>query len=74
MGRLAVDNVFRGQGLGGAMLADALARAVRSEIAAFAMTVGAKDEAALTFYLHHGFMPLLDSPMTLFLPLATVSP
>ena len=59
LGRLAVDNAFRGQGLGGAMLADALARAVRSEIAAFAMTVDAKDEAALTFYLHHGFIPCL---------------
>ncbi|WP_295392593.1 GNAT family N-acetyltransferase [uncultured Thiodictyon sp.] len=74
LGRLAVDKAFRGQGLGGAMLADALARAARSEIAAFAMTVDAKDESALTFYLHHGFIPLLDSPMALFLPLATVSP
>jgi hypothetical protein len=49
-----------------------LARAARSEIAAFAMTVDAKDEAALAFYLHHEFIPLLDSPMTLFLPLAQV--
>ena len=24
--------------------------------------------------IHHGFIPLPDSPMTLFLPLATVSP
>ena len=74
LGRLAVNKVFHGQGLGGALLADALARAVRSEIAAFAMTVDAKDKAASTFYLHHGFIPLPDSPMTLFLPLATVSP
>ena len=57
LGRLAVDKVFRGQGLGGAMLADALARVVRSEIAAFAMTVDAKDATASTFYLHHGFIP-----------------
>jgi hypothetical protein len=35
-------------------LADALARAARSEIAAFAMNVDAKEEAALAFYLHHG--------------------
>ena len=53
-------------------VADDLARAARSEIAAFAMTVDAKDEAALAFYLHHEFIPLLDSPMTLFLPLAQV--
>ncbi len=61
MGRLAVDQAFQGQGL-----------AARSEIAAFALVVDAKDEAAAAFYLHHGFMTLPDSPLTLFLPLATV--
>jgi ribosomal protein S18 acetylase RimI-like enzyme len=72
MGRLAVDQAFKGQGLGGALLADALDRAARSEIAAFALLVDAKDERAAAFYLHHGFMALPDSPLTLFLPLATV--
>lgn len=74
MGRLAVDQAFKGQGLGGALLADALARAARSEIAAFAMMVDAKDEAAAAFYRHHGFIALPDSPRTLFLPLATIQP
>jgi ribosomal protein S18 acetylase RimI-like enzyme len=37
IGRLAVDEAFKGQGLGGALLADALQRAVRSEIAAYAL-------------------------------------
>jgi GNAT superfamily N-acetyltransferase len=74
LGRLAVDRDFRGQGLGGALLADGLARAARAEIAAFAMTVDAKDEAALRFYMHHGFIPLPDTPTTLFLPLARVRP
>lgn len=72
MGRLAVDQDFKGQGLGGALLADALGRAAGSEIAAFAMMVDAKDEAAVVFYRHHGFIALPDSPRTLFLPLATV--
>ena len=72
MGRLAVDQAFKGRGLGGALLADALDRAARSEIAAFAMMVDAKDEAAAAFYRHHGFIALPDSPLTLFLPLATV--
>ena len=71
MGRLAVDQVFKGQGLGGALLADALDRAARSEIAAYALMVDAKDEAAEAFYQHHGFIALPDSPLTLFLPLAT---
>lgn len=72
MGRLAVDQAFQGQGLGAALLADALDRAARSEIAAFALMVDAKDEMAAAFYRHHGFIALPDSPLTLFLPLATV--
>ena len=71
MGRLAVDQAFKGQGLGGALLADALDRAARSEIAAHALMVEAKDETAAAFYWHHGFIALPDSPLTLFLPLAT---
>jgi ribosomal protein S18 acetylase RimI-like enzyme len=73
MGRLAVDQAFKGQGLGGALLADAIDRATRSEIAAYALMVNAKNEEALAFYQHHGFNTLPDSPLTLFLPLATVS-
>jgi len=57
--------------LGGALLADALDRAARSEIAAYALMVEGKDEAAVAFYRHHGFIALPDSPLTLFLPLAT---
>ena len=72
MGRLAVDQAFRGQGLGGALLADALTRVVRSEIAAYALVVDAKDEKAAKFYRHHGFLQIATKPLTLFLPLATV--
>lgn len=72
MGRLAVDQAFKGKGLGGALLADALDRAVRSEIAAYALMVDAKDGAAAGFYRHHGFIALPSSSMTLFLPLAAV--
>ena len=72
LGRLAVDRAFKGQGLGGALLADALARAARAEIAAYALTVDAKDEAAAAFYRHHGFIALPDAPRILFLPLATI--
>ena len=72
MGRLAIDQAFKGQGLGGALLADALDRAARAEIAAYALMVDAKDESAADFYRHHGFIALPDSPRTLFLPLATI--
>jgi GNAT superfamily N-acetyltransferase len=55
VGRLAVDQAFHGQKLGGALLADAAIRAARSEVAVFALVVDAKDDAAEAFYLHHGF-------------------
>ena len=71
LGRLAVDQAFKGQGLGGALLADGLDRAARAEIAAYALLVDAKDESAAAFYGHHGFIALQDSPQSLFLPLAT---
>lgn len=73
MGRLAVDDQFKRQGLGGALLADALDRAAPSEIAAYAMVVDAKDEKAAAFYTHHGFIALPEAPLTLLLPLATVA-
>jgi len=71
MGRLAVDRQFRGKGLGGAMLADALQRSVKAEIAAYALVVDAKDEEAAAFYRHHGFLAFNDNQLALFLPLAT---
>lgn len=71
MGRLAVDQAFKGQGLGGALLSDALLRVIRSEIAAYALVVDAKDDTAADFYRHHGFMMTDRDDLTLFLPLAT---
>ena len=72
MGRLAVDQAFKGQGLGAALLADALRRALTAEIAAYALVVDAKDETAARFYAHHGFIALPEQPLFLFIPLATV--
>ncbi len=72
MGRLAVDQNFKGKGLGAALLADALARACSAEIAAFALVVDAKDQAAAAFYVHHGFIAFEAEPLSLFLPLSSV--
>ncbi|MBI0328350.1 GNAT family N-acetyltransferase [Burkholderia plantarii] len=72
MGRLAVDGRYRGRGLGGALLVNALRRSARSEIPAVALTVDAKDEGAAAFYRHFGFQSLTHDPLALFLPLATV--
>jgi predicted N-acetyltransferase YhbS len=72
MGRLAVDQGFKGKGLGAALLADALRRAATAEIAAYAFVVDAKDEGAAGFYAHHGFRATVETPLLLYLPLATV--
>lgn len=72
MGRLAVDQAFKGEGLGSALLADALRRAATAEIAAYAFVVDAKDEAAARFYVHHGFIALPEQPLFLSIALATV--
>jgi len=66
LGRLAVDRQFQGRGFGRFLLADALHRAVRSEIASFAVIVDAKDEAARRFYERESFLPFPDQPMKLF--------
>lgn len=72
MGRLGVDQAFEGQGLGSALLADALIRIADSGIASYALLVEAKDDTAAAFYIHHGFMAFPDKPLTLFLPMATI--
>ncbi|MCL1939854.1 MAG: GNAT family N-acetyltransferase [Desulfovibrionaceae bacterium] len=72
MGRLAVDRTFQGIGLGGALLADAIDRTMRSEIAAYALIVDAKSNDATSFYRHHGFIPFPDTPLMLFLPFASL--
>lgn len=69
LGRLAVDRQFHKLGLGGALLADALVRCAKSDIAAYALVVDAKDAAAVAFYLHHGLIQLRDAPTTLFIPI-----
>lgn len=54
--------------MGGALLADAALRAARSEVAAFALIVDVKDEAAVAFYRHHGFELFGSNPRHLFVP------
>jgi GNAT superfamily N-acetyltransferase len=72
LGRLAVDRRHQGKGYGRYLLADALYRASRSEIASFAVVVDAKDEGARRFCERESFLPLLDQPMKLFRPMADI--
>lgn len=72
LGRLAVDRRHQRKGYGRFLLADALFRAVKSEIAAFAVIVDAKDENARRFCERESFLPFPDQPMKLFLPMAGI--
>jgi GNAT superfamily N-acetyltransferase len=62
LGRLAVSVPHQGQRLGAALVADALLRCARSEIAGYAMIVDAKDETAAGFYEHLEFTRLPGAP------------
>jgi GNAT superfamily N-acetyltransferase len=73
LGRLAVAKVHQGRGYGRFLLADALLRAVRSEIASFAIIVDAKDEGAHRFYERESFVPFPDQPMRLFRSMADIA-
>jgi ribosomal protein S18 acetylase RimI-like enzyme len=70
IGRLAVDGQFQGRGLAAAMPMNAVHRTLRDAAAAFTLLVDAKNDRAVAFYQHHGFLALESQPRTLFLPLA----
>ena len=75
LGRLAIDQRYKGQGLGEFLLIDALKRALKqsSQIAAAAVVVDAIDEKASSFYRHFDFMDFPDKPRWLFLPMKTIA-
>jgi GNAT superfamily N-acetyltransferase len=74
LGRLAIDRRYHNQGLGRALLRDAMLRAVHvaSDAGVFAIMVHALSEQAKRFYLSRGFVESPLEPMTLIMTLATV--
>ena len=74
LGRLAVDRRWRGQGLGSAMLIDAIhrVRLASDTLGVYAIVVDAKDEVAYAFYKRFDFVEIPDSAMRLFLPMPTI--
>lgn len=71
MGRLACRKDQQGHGLGRLLIGCAVERCLkaREEVASYALIVDAKDDTAKAFYEHYGFMPCVDQPHTLYLPL-----
>ncbi len=74
LGRLAVDEQAKGQGLGKLLLMDALDRSLRisEQAGIFAVEVYALDDDARQFYLKYGFTSLADDLYHLYLPMKAV--
>lgn len=74
LARMAVDRRWQGQGVGKALLRDALERTLQAaDIAGIrAFAVHAKDEEAKRFYEHFDFIPSPADPMHLFVLLKDV--
>lgn len=75
LGRLAVDTRYPGQRRGELLLLDAVRRALEQshEIAAMAIVVDAKNEAAARFYERYDVQRFEDDRSRLFIPMATIA-
>jgi GNAT superfamily N-acetyltransferase len=74
LARLAVDRRFQGQGIGGQLLLAAGKRCLlaATEVGGVVMVIDAKNERVAAWYAGYGAVPLLDAPLSLLLPLATI--
>lgn len=74
LARLAVDQSVQGQGLGGALLVDALTRcvALANGLGIHAVEVDAIDASAQAFYVKYGFEPLPDRPLHLYIRVSDI--
>jgi GNAT superfamily N-acetyltransferase len=75
LARLAISSTRQRQGLGALMILHAMdrARSVADNAGIVGFFVDAKDTQAQAYYLRYGFIPLVDDPLRLFLPLATLN-
>jgi GNAT superfamily N-acetyltransferase len=75
LGRLAVSQSMQGRGLGADLLVSAGLRAiaVASEVGGVALAIDAKDARSAKWYERFGALRLLDDPLKLILPLATIA-
>lgn len=74
LARLAVTKDRQREGFGGLMMVHALQQALRvsESVGIIGFFVDAKNEDARRYYERYGFVALPDSPLKLFLPLATL--
>ena len=74
LARLAVDRSAQGQGLGGQLLLAAGKRCLRAsaEVGGVVLVIDAKNDRVAEWYACFGAVSLLDTPLSLVLPLATI--
>jgi len=74
LGRLAVDKLYHNQGIGQALLRDAMLRAVNvaGDAGVFALLVHALSDQAKQFYLSRGFVESPLQPMILIMTIETI--
>lgn len=75
LGRLAVDERFKGQGIGKLLLIDALKRSYdisENSIGSMAVIVDPIDKTAFRFYRRYGFIELPGSGK-MFIPMKTIA-
>ncbi len=70
LGRLAVNRVVQGQGLGGELLIAAARRCIRvsSQVGGSLLLIDAKDERAADWYKSYGALEIPKAPLSLVLP------
>lgn len=68
--RLGVDKKFQGKGLGSILLADACQKVSQAStvLAVAGIIIDAKDDDAISFYKHFGFIPLQGQAGRMLLP------
>jgi len=74
LARLAVDRRWQRQGIGRQLLLAAGRRCLlaAAEVGGVVLVIDAKNERVAGWYASYGGAPLLDAPLTLVLPLATI--
>ncbi len=74
LARLAVDLKAQGHGLGGQLLLAAGKRCLlaAAEVGGVALLIDAKNARVAAWYQGYGAIPLLDTPLSLLLPLRTI--
>ncbi len=74
LARLAVDRQAQGQGLGGELLYRAGRRSLfaATEVGGVALLIDAKNEKVAAWYATFGAVPMIDTPLSLLLPLVSI--